>query len=186
MHVLAALVDDRIDGDRGLAGLTIADYQLALSPSDHQHRVDRLDAGLQRLLDGLAANDAGRFDLDAPRLGRFDRPLAVDGLTECVDDAAEQAFADRDFGDSAGAFDLVAFLNGLGIAEEHGADVVLLEAQHHPVHLMGKFEQLAECRVLKSVDSGDTVAARQDAAGFSHRDAALKTLDLIFEDFADF
>ena len=186
MHVLAALVDDRVDRDCGLAGLTIADYQFALSASDHQHRVDSLDAGLQRLLDGLAADDAGRLDFDTPRLGRLDRTLVVDRLSERVDDAAEQALADGDFGDSAGALDLVALLDILGIAEEHGADVVLLEVQHHPEHLMRKFEQLAERGVLQSVDSGDTVAAGEHAAGFAHRDAALKTLDLVFEDFADF
>ena len=125
----------------------------------HEHRVDRLDSGLQRLLDRLARDDAGRLDLDSPRLGRLDRPLVVDRLTERVDDAAEQAFADRHFGDSAGALDLVAFLDGLRVAEQHGADVVLFEVQHHPVHLMRKFEQLAERGVLQSVDSGDTVAA---------------------------
>src|SRR5208337_4081530 len=88
--------------------------------------------------------------------------------------------------DSAGALDLVAFRDVLGIAEQHGGDIVLLEVPHHPVHLMREFKQLAERRVLQSVDSGYTVAAGEDAAGFAHRDAALKTLDLVFEDFADF
>src|SRR5271154_1221246 len=58
MHALAFLIDDGIDRDRGLAGLAIADDQLALSASDDEHRVDGLDAGLQRFLDGLAPNDA--------------------------------------------------------------------------------------------------------------------------------
>ena len=92
-------------------------------------------------------------------LGRFDRALVVDRLAEGVDDAAEQAFADGNFGDSAGALDLVAFLDGLRVAEEHGADVVLFEVQHQAVDLMRKFEQLAERGVLEAVDSGDTVAA---------------------------
>ena len=159
LHVLALLIDDRVDRDRGLAGLTIADDQLALSAPDNQHRVDCLDAGLQRLLDGLAADDAGRLDFDTARLGRFDRTLVVDRLAECVDDAAEQAFADGNFGDSTGALDLVAFLDRLRVAEEHGADVVLFEVHHQPEDLMRKFEQLAERGILQAVDSGDTVAA---------------------------
>ncbi len=40
------LIDDRIDGHRGLTGLTVPDDQFALAPSDRDHRIDRLDPGL--------------------------------------------------------------------------------------------------------------------------------------------
>src|ERR1700730_15690837 len=80
LHVLAALVDDGVEGDRGLAGLAVADDQLALSAPDLQHRVDRLDSGLERLLDRLAAGDARGPCLDSPLLGGLDRALAVDRL----------------------------------------------------------------------------------------------------------
>ena len=46
---LALLIDDGVDGDGGLAGLAVADDQLALAAADRDHRVDRLEAGLQRL-----------------------------------------------------------------------------------------------------------------------------------------
>src|SRR6185295_17350242 len=64
-NALALLVDDRIDGDRGLARLPVADDELALAAADRDHRVDRLDAGLQRLLNGLALDNARRLHLDA-------------------------------------------------------------------------------------------------------------------------
>src|SRR5690606_23210229 len=51
------LVDDRVDRDRRLAGLAVADDQLTLAAADRDHRVDRLDAGLQRLVDRLAGHD---------------------------------------------------------------------------------------------------------------------------------
>ena len=54
------LVQDRVDGDRGLARLAVADDQLALAAADGDHGVDGLDARLQRLIDGLPAGDAGR------------------------------------------------------------------------------------------------------------------------------
>ena len=57
------LVDDRINGDGGLAGLTVADDQLTLSTSDRNHGIDGLDAGLQRLVDGLSVDNARRFTL---------------------------------------------------------------------------------------------------------------------------
>jgi hypothetical protein len=57
------LVDDRVDAHRGLAGLAVADEQLALAAADRGHRVDRLEAGLQRLLHRLAVDHAGRLQL---------------------------------------------------------------------------------------------------------------------------
>ena len=95
LHALALLVEDRVDGDRGLAGLAVADDQLALAAADRGHRVDGLDAGLQRLVHRLAAGDAGRLDLHAAGVGVGDRALAVDRFAERVDDAAEQRVADR-------------------------------------------------------------------------------------------
>ena len=44
--VAAFLIDDRVDGDGGLAGLAIADDQLALAATDRNHAVDRLQTGL--------------------------------------------------------------------------------------------------------------------------------------------
>src|ERR1700676_2307727 len=48
------LVDDRVDGDRGLPGLAITDDQLALTAADRDHRVDGFETGLQRRVDVLA------------------------------------------------------------------------------------------------------------------------------------
>jgi hypothetical protein len=80
------LVDDRVDRDRGLAGLAVADDQLALAAADRDHRVDRLDAGLQRLVHRLAVRDARRDDVDLR--------VAVERATERVDHAAEHRLAD--------------------------------------------------------------------------------------------
>jgi hypothetical protein len=53
------LVEDRVDRDRGLAGLAVADDQLTLAAADRHHAVDRLQAGLHRLANRLAIGDAG-------------------------------------------------------------------------------------------------------------------------------
>ena len=95
------LIEDRVDRDGGLAGLPVADDQLALAAADRHHRVDRLQAGLQRLLHRLPIDDAGREPLDRRELLRRDRALAVDRLAERVDHAAEQLVADRHRDDAA-------------------------------------------------------------------------------------
>ena len=103
-QVLAFLVDDRIDGDGGLAGLPVADDELALAAADRHHRVDRLEAGLHRLRHRFARDHARRdfFD-DVGHLG-VDRSLAVDRLAERVDHAADQLGPDRHFENAARSF----------------------------------------------------------------------------------
>ena len=44
--VLVALVENRIDGDRGFTGLAISEDQLSLAAPDGDEGVDYLDAGL--------------------------------------------------------------------------------------------------------------------------------------------
>ncbi len=72
---------------------------------------------------------------------------------------AGQPVSYRHLGDAPGAFDFIAFANGLGIAEQRSADVVLLEIQHYPVDLVRKLQQLAGRGVLEPVDFRDAVAA---------------------------
>ena len=132
-QVFAFLVDDRVDQQGGLARLAIADDQLALSAADRDHGVDRLDAGLDRGVDRLACDHTGRDHLYGAGLLGFDGSLAVDRLPERVDDAADQLLAHRHLDDPARGADLVAFLDVLVRAHDHGPDHVLLEVQGHPV-----------------------------------------------------
>ena len=94
-HARVALVQDRVDQDRGLAGRAVADDQLALAAADRDHRVDRLQAGLDRLLDRLALDDARSLELDRPALLGRDRALPVERVAERVDDATDERVADR-------------------------------------------------------------------------------------------
>ena len=80
---------------------------------------------LHRLAHGLAIDHAGGQALDGVELGGGDGALAVDGLSERVDDAADEGFAHRHRHDALGAADFVAFLDLGVIAEEYGADLVL-------------------------------------------------------------
>ena len=184
--VLAALVDDRVHRDGRLARLAVADDQLALAAADRHHAVDRLEAGLQRLLHRLPIDDAGREALDRQELLRQDRALAVDRLAERVDDAAEHLVADRHGDDAAGALDGVAFLDLLEVAEQHGADAVLFEVQRDAEHAVRELEHLAGHGALDAVHARDAVADRDDAADFGHVDVDGVAADLVANDLGDF
>ena len=180
------LVEDRVDRDGGLAGLAVADDQLALAAADRHHRVDRLEAGLQRLLHRLAIDDAGRDALDRRELLRGDRALAVDRLAERVHDAAEQLVADRHRDDAAGPLDDVAFLDLLELAEEHRADALLFEVQRDAEHAVRELEHLAGHRVLDAVHARDAVADRDDAADLGDVDALRDARELGADELGDF
>jgi len=89
------LVQHGVQSDSGLTSLTIADDQLTLATTDRHHGVDGLETGLHRLVDRLAGQNTRSLDLGTALLGGLDRALAVNGVTESVDNTAEQGLADR-------------------------------------------------------------------------------------------
>ena len=183
---LVLVVDDRVDRDRGLAGLAVADDQLALAAADRDHRVDRLQAGLHRLLDALALDHAGGLVLGRAGLGGMDVALAVERAPERVDQAAEELLADRDLEQAAGALDRVALDDLVPLAEQHGADVVLLEVQREAGHVMGKLEHLERHAVVEAVDAGDAVGDGEHGAHLGEVGAAgVEALDPLPQDRGD-
>ena len=78
----AFLVDDGIDRDGGLAGLTVTDDELALSPADRHHRVNGLEPSLHRLRYRLTRDHAGCDAFDRRRARGFDWAFSVYRFTQ--------------------------------------------------------------------------------------------------------
>src|SRR5207244_4100132 len=110
------LADDRVDCDRRLAGLPIADDEFTLTAADRDHGIDRFEPRLKRLFNRLALDDPRRDHLDQARFRGLDRALAINRLAERIDDAADHGIPDGHLHDLTGAFDGVPFLNKLGLA----------------------------------------------------------------------
>ena len=108
-QVVLGVVDDGVEQHGGLAGLAVADDELALAAADGNHGVDGLEAGGHGLADALAVDDAGREAFDGQRFGGGDGTFVVDGHAERVDHAAHHGRAYRHAQNLAGALDLVAF-----------------------------------------------------------------------------
>src|SRR3546814_10247798 len=77
----------------------------ALAAADGDEGVQSLETGLDGFVHRGARDDARRLHFDAHALLGLDRTLAVDRIAEAIDDAAEQALADGDVDDRAGALD---------------------------------------------------------------------------------
>src|SRR6185437_12181513 len=180
------LVDEGVDGDGGLAGLAVADDQLALAAADQHQRVDRLETGLHRLVDRFARDDAGGLHFDTGAFDVGQRTLAVDGVAESVHDAAEQASADRHVDDGAGALHRVAFADAGVFAENHDADIVGLEVQRHALGAVAELDHFAGLDLVEPIDARDAVADRQDLADLGDIRLGAEIGDLLFQDRGNF
>ncbi len=123
IHAFAFLIDDRVDCDCGLAGLTVADDQFALTAANWNHRINGFDAGLERLFNGLARHDTGSLDFDFTEVFRFQITATIDGHAECVHDATQELFADGYLHDFAGTLNGAAFFNLRIVAQNRDTDV---------------------------------------------------------------
>ncbi len=94
-QVTVLLVDDGVEGQGCLSGLTIPNDELPLAPTDGDHRVDGLDPSLDRCVHALPHCNVGGDPLHGAGRAGLDRPFAVHRLAEGVDDTADQRFSYR-------------------------------------------------------------------------------------------
>ncbi len=181
----AFLVDDRVDGDRRLTDLTVADDQLALTAADRHHGIDGLETGLDRLVDGLTSDDARCDLLDRVGFLGAQVALAVDGVTEGVDHTAAQFGTHRHLEDATGTLGSHALFQLQVITQNHGTDVVALEVQGHPEDAAGEFDHLTEHCVGEAVNLHDTVRYADDRALITGFGCDVKLLDTLLDDVAD-
>src|SRR6185312_740183 len=180
------LIEEGVDGNGGLAGLAVADDELALAAADRHQRIDRLEPGLHRLMHGFARNDTRRLDLDAGARDVLERPLAVDGIAERIDHPAEQPAAHRHVDDGAGALHRVALADAAVIAEDDDADVVALEVERHALDAAWELDHLAGLDLVEPIDAGDAVADRQDLTDLGDIGLGAEIGDLVLQDRGDF
>ena len=111
--------------------------------------------------------------------------LPVERVAERIDDPADERIADRHAGDLAATADGLALLDELPVAEQGGADVVLLEVESDSRHAVLQFEQLEGDGVLEPVDAGDAVTDREDSADLGEVGFDVVVLDPLLEDRGD-
>ena len=186
LHAAVLLVDDRVDADRGLAGLAVTDDQLTLAAADGRHRVDGLDAGLHRLADRRPLGHARRERLDRATKFRDHRALAVERVAERVEHAADHRVAHRHREQPAGALHLVALGHLEVVAEDDHADRVFLEVERQAGDAAGKLDHFAGHDAGKAPDAGDAVAHFEDPADLADVDARLVPRDFLAKDGCDF
>src|ERR1700689_2329564 len=175
--VAALLIDDGVERDRGLAGLAVADNQLALAAADRNHGVDGFDACLQRLFHRTAIYHAWSDGFHWARLAGGNGSFAVDGHAQRVHHAADQRFAHRYGHDFAGAADFVAFLDFLIFAQQHGSHLIFFQIESDACDAMRELHHLAGHDVFEAVNTCDAVAHRDHRSGFGNTDSLFVVLN---------
>src|SRR6185312_13801337 len=163
------LVDDRVDGDGRLTGLTVTDDQLALASADRDHGIDGLDSGLHRLVHRLALHDAGRLELEFAAALGGDVAESVDRVAERVDDATEVGVPDGYGQDLTRAGDLHALDDAAELAEHDDTDLVLIEVLRESQRAIAEADELVGHDTGKSLNVGDAVRGIHDLADLGLR-----------------
>jgi hypothetical protein len=176
-----ALVDDRVDRDRRLTRLTVADDQLTLTTTDRDHSVDRLDTCLHRLAHRLASGDAGGLDLERTTRVALDRALPVDRVTQCIDDTTEHAVANGNGEDLARTLNRLTLFDLAVLAEDDGADLVLFEVHGKTNDSALELEHLVGHDPRKPGDTSDTVSNLPHDAYLLALDGRLEVLYVLAE-----
>jgi hypothetical protein len=88
--VPALLVENGIEGDGSLSGLTITNDQFTLTTANGHHGIDRLETSLDGLIDGVTGKNTGGLELGTTPLGSVEGALSINGVSESIDDTAEE------------------------------------------------------------------------------------------------
>ena len=163
-------------------GLPVANDQLPLAPADGDHGVDALQPGLKRFLHRLPLDDVGGLAFDEPEFIGVDGPLAIDGLTQGVDDPSDQGISHGNGEDLACPPNLISLFDLGIVAQDHGPDIVLFEVEGHPVDSLGKFKHLGGHATGKPLDPGDPVPGLDDLPYLFDLHLDLKLLDVLLQD----
>ena len=105
------LVNNSVDGDSGLTGLSITNDQFTLASANGHERVDRLETSLHRFVHGFSRNNTWGFQLDSSTFVSDDRASAINGVTKRVNNSAEHTLSNGDINDRSCSLDNITFLD---------------------------------------------------------------------------
>ncbi len=185
--VLSFLIDDCIDSDGGLPRLTITDDEFALSTTDRNESVDRLDTGLNRLVHGLSRGDARGDFLHRIMFHCRDRTLTIDRKSERIHYAPHHLVRDRYRENSFRSFHDISFFQCTRLREEHHTDFIFFEVQYHTDNRLASrrhaFHHFLREDIRQSRNACHTIAHFEHGSYFLARYFVFETGNLLLQFF---
>ena len=142
--------------------------------------------GHHRLTDGHARHDTRGLDLNARALGVSKWTLAIDWLTNTINDTGKHAITGWDIHNSTGTLDGVTLTDFTIVTEDHNTDRVGVEVKGHTLETRGReLDELTSAALSETVNGGDTVTDGEDTADLIDVGLGIERLDALFEDATD-
>jgi hypothetical protein len=180
------LVEDGVEGNSGLTGLTVTNDQLTLTTANGHHGVDTLQTSLDGLVDGTTGKDTRSLELGTALGGSVDGALAINGVAESIDDTAEKLRADGDIDNLSGTLDNLTLLDETVGTEKHNTDLAGFEIHAHSLDARGELNQLLSLDIGHTMDTSDTVTDGKDTSSLGKARFLLDTTDSLLKDGRDF
>ena len=115
----------------------------------------------------LSVNYARRLALQGHlKTLAFNRTLAVDGVSEGINNATHHAFAHVNRCDDSGALYRRTLFNALCRAQKHDTHVVFFEVQNDSAQAVLELYEFARLGVVHSIGAGNTVANLKYGSNF--------------------
>lgn len=149
-----------------LPSLSVTNDQLTLTTANGHQGIDGLDTSLHGLAHRNTWDDAGGLDADTETILGVDGTLAINGITQSIDNTAEQLITDWYVDNGTGTLDNIALLDELVVTEDHNTNVVGLQVEGHALQAGGEFHHLIGLDVVQAIDTSDTITNAQHTASF--------------------
>jgi hypothetical protein len=120
--------------------------------------VDGLETSLHWLVDGSSWQDSWCLKLSKGSADRLDLALAVDWVTESIDDTTEKTGSYWDIHNLSSSLDGVTLLDESIVTENGDTDVVGFQVQAHSSDTGRELNHLLGLDVSETVDTGDTIS----------------------------
>ena len=138
------LVENSVDGNGSLADLMIINDKLMLAMTNWCHDIHWLETGHHGLVDRMAGKDTGCLQ-GGTMFDSLNGALAVDGVTQGIDNMAKESRTNRNIDNLAGIFHSVTLLDEMVITEDGDTDVVRLQVETHATNARREFHHLHGC-----------------------------------------
>ncbi len=151
------LIEDRVHRNGRLAGLAVANNQLALTASDRDKAVNGLEAGHHRLMHRFTRHDAGGLHVHTAGFGRFDRTFTINRVAKAINDTAQQALANACLDNRACPLDRITFTDITVGTKNHDTDVIGFKVEGQPFNAAREFDHFTGLNIVQTINAGNAV-----------------------------
>lgn len=160
------LVDDAIDGDGGLASLSITNDELTLSSANWHKGVDGLESSHHRLVHRLSWDNTWCLELNSLSLITLNWALTVNWVTKSIDDSAEKAISDWHIDNGASSLDNISLLDLSIVTQDDDTDIVSLEVKSHTLDTRAELNHFTCLDLHETENTSNTITDGDDSTEF--------------------